>query len=56
MTQRDPDQPNAEAALALIEDLDGSGDDEIAKVPISWPATPNFLLKGKLPVLYGGDN
>ena len=50
-----PDRPAAEAAAALIAD-DGSSVEGITEGPISWPATPHFFRKGRLLVLYVGDN
>lgn len=50
-----PDRPAAEAAVALIAD-DGSSVEGITEGPISWPATPHFFHKGRLLVLYVGDD
>lgn len=50
-----PDRPAAEAAAALIAD-DGSSVEGITEGPINWPATPHFFRKGRLLVLYVGDD
>ncbi len=50
-----PDRPAAKAAAALIAE-DGSSVEEIAEGPINWPATPHFFRKGRLVVLYVGDD
>lgn len=50
-----PDKPAAEAIVALIAD-DGSSITGITEGPINWPATPHFFRKGRLLVLYVGDD
>ncbi len=50
-----PDRPAAIAAAALIAE-DGSSVDGISEGPINWPATPHFFRKGRLMVLYVGDD
>ena len=50
-----PDRPAAEAAAALIAN-DGSSVEGITAGPINWPATPHFFRKGRLLVLYVGDD
>ncbi len=50
-----PDKPAAKAVVALVAD-DGSSVEGITEGPISWPDTPHFFRKGRLLVLYVGDD
>ena len=50
-----PDRPAAKAIAALIAD-DGSSVEGITEDPINWPATPHFFRRGRLLVLYVGDD
>ena len=50
-----PDRDSAVAAAELIAD-DGSTVEGITDSPINWPGTPHFFRKGRLIVLYVGDD